>query len=108
MDESFSVLIIDMYNHDPAGDYVIGGFPTFALAKEFARRWVRGSVEELRRPGQSQDELRRLWFMFGEDASVLGGEPHYAGSHELDYFVAHPATRDERDWQAIRTLAGMR
>ena len=108
MDESFSVLIIDMYHYDPAEDYVIGGFPTFELAKEFARRWVRDSVEELRQPGQSEDELRKLWYTFGEDASVLRGEPHYAGSHELDYFVAHPATRDERDWQAIKTLAGMR
>ncbi|HZB44288.1 MAG TPA: hypothetical protein VE360_03550 [Pyrinomonadaceae bacterium] len=46
--------------------------------------------------------------MFGEDASVLRGEPHYAGSHEIDYFVAHPATRDERDWQSVKTQAGVR
>jgi hypothetical protein len=46
--------------------------------------------------------------MFGEDASVLGGEPpHYAGSHELDYFLDHPATAEERDWQAIKRLAGI-
>ena len=106
--EGFSVLIIDMYNYDPAEDYVIGGFPTFELAKEFARRWVRDSVEELRRPGQSEDELRKLWYTFGEDASVLNGEPRYVGSHEIDYFVAHPATRDERDWQSVKTQAGVR
>ena len=108
MDGSFSVLIIDMYRYDPAEDYVIGGFPTFELAKEFARRWVRDSVEELRQPGQSEGELRSQWFMFGEDASVLNGETRYVGSHEIDYFVTHPATRDERDWQAIMTLSGMR
>jgi hypothetical protein len=50
-----------------------------------------------------------LWHTFGEDASVLGGgEPHYAGSHEPDYFIEHPATAGERDWRAIEILAGIR
>ncbi len=104
---SFSVLIIDMYNQDPEEDYVVRGFPTFELAREFARRWVRDSVEEQRRPGQSKEELRRMWHTFGEDASVIQGEPHYAGSHELDFFIEHPATAEERDWQAVKRLAGV-
>jgi len=104
----YSVLIIDMLQHDPEEDYVVGGFPTFELAKEFARRWVRDSVEEQRRPGQTQEELRRRWFAFGEDASVLQGEPRYAGSHELDYFIEHAATPEERDWRAVKSLAGIR
>ena len=108
MGEGYSVLIIDMFHYDPKEDYVIDGFPTFELAKEFARRWVRDSVEEQRRPGQSSEDLRRMWHAFGEDASVLGGEPHYAGSHELDYFIEHPATSEERDWQAVKRLAGIR
>jgi hypothetical protein len=103
---SYSVLIIDLFRHDPEEDYVVSGFPTFELASEFARRWVRDSVEEQRQPGQSQEELRRMWHTFGEDASVLGGEPHYAGSHELDFFIEHPARPEERDWQAVRKLAG--
>ena len=106
--ESYAVLIIDMFRYDPKEDYVIEGFPTFELAKEFARRWVRDSVEEQRKPGQSKEDLRDMWFTFGEDASVLRGEPHYAGSHELDFFIAHPATPEERDWQAIKRLAGIR
>ena len=105
---SFSVLIIDMFRYDPEEDYVIDGFPTFELAREFARRWVRDSVEEQRKVGQSREELRKMWYTFGEDASVLGGEPHYAGSHELDYFIEHPATSAERDWQAVKRLAGIR
>jgi hypothetical protein len=48
-----------------------------------------------------------MWFTFGEDASVLGGEPHYAGSHELDFFIDHPADAAERDWQEIKRLAGL-
>ena len=105
---SYSVLIVDMFRYDPKEDYVIEGFPTVELAKEFARRWVRDSVEEQRKPGQSKEDLRNMWFTFGDDASVLRGEPHYAGSHELDFFIAHPATREERDWQAVKTLAGVR
>ena len=107
MDGGYSVLIIDMFHYDQEEDYVIRGFPTFELAREFARRRVRDSVEEQRRPGQSPEELRRLWFTFGEDASVLEGEPHYAGSHELDFFVEHPATAEERDWKAVEKLAGI-
>ena len=108
MSESYSVLIIDMFCYDPEEDYVIRGFPTFELAKEFARRWVRDSVEELRRPGMPAEELSRQWYTFGEDASVLQAEPQYAGSHELDYFIAHPAAPAERDWQEIKRLAGLR
>jgi hypothetical protein len=108
VDGGYSVLIIDMFHYDPEEDFVIGGFPTFELAKEFARRRVRDSVEGQRSPGQTKEELRRQWFAFGEDASVLQGEPHYAGSHELDFFVGHPATAEERDWQAIMKLAAVR
>ena len=107
MGEGYSVLIIDMFQYEAQEDYVIDGFPTFELAKEFARRWVRDSVEEQRKPGQSKEDLRKLWLTFGEDASVLLGEPHYAGSHELDYFIEHPASPEERDWQAVKKLAGI-
>ena len=104
--EGYSVLIIDM-TYDSEKDFVISGFPTVELANEFARRWVRDSVEELRAAGQTREELRRMWHAFGEDASVLGGEPHYAGSHELDFFIDHPADAAERDWQEVKRLAAL-
>ena len=104
---SYPVLIIDLFRHDPEADYVVDGFPTYELAKEFARRWVRDSVEEQREPGQSKEDLRRMWHTFGEDASVMRGEPHYAGSHELDFFIEHPARPEERDWRAVKRLAGI-
>ena len=107
MGESFSVLIIDMFRYDPEEDYVISGFPDAGLAREFARRWVRDSVEEFRAANRPREEVRRMWYTFGEDASVLGCEPHYAGSHELDFFLDHPATDAERDWQEIKRLAGV-
>ena len=104
--EGYSVLIIDM-TYDREKDFVYSGFPTVELANEFARRWVRDSVEELRAANQTREELRRMWFTFGEDASVLSGEPHYAGSHELEFFIDHPANAAERDWYEIKRLAGL-
>jgi hypothetical protein len=106
---SYSVLIRDMFHRydEEEEEDVIGGFPTFELAKEFARRWVRASVEEYRRPGQSKEELRGMWYTFGEDA-VARGETVYVGSRELDFFIEHTATAEERDWQAIKRLAGIR
>jgi hypothetical protein len=87
--EVYSVLIIDMAHYDADEDRRVGGFRTFEEAKAYARNHVRSSVEELRAPNQSPADLRRLWHMFGEDATVVGGEERYAGSHELDYFIAN-------------------
>jgi hypothetical protein len=104
----FDVLIIDMAHYDTSENYVVRGFPTFELAREYARRRVRDSVEELRAANQSKEELRRLWHVFGEDATVIGGETRYAGSHELDFFISHPATVEERDWKSVERLANIR
>jgi hypothetical protein len=106
MSKSFSVLIIDMSHYmDEESEYRIDGFPTFELAREFARRWVRDSVEEMREENQTEEELRERWMMWGEDALVLGRS--YAGSHELDFFIANPATAQERDWKSIKKLSGL-
>jgi hypothetical protein len=92
---------------DEDGSYTISGFPTFELAGEFARRWVRDSLEELRKPSISNEELRRSWFLFGEDAAVMGDE-YFAGSQELDFFILNPATPEECDWKAIKQMSGIR
>jgi hypothetical protein len=107
MSSSYSVLIIDMSHYmDEESEYRIDGFPSFELAREFARRWVRDSVEEMRERNQSADELRERWMMWGEDAFVIGDE-RYAGSHEMDFFISNPATAQERDWKAIKKIAGL-
>lgn len=97
MAEEFSVIIVDMAHYNSDEDRVVRGFESFEAAKAYARRHVRESVEELRAPGQSAEQLRRLWFMFGEDAIVSGGEERYAGSHELDFFISQAAGAEERD-----------
>ena len=84
------VLIIDMARYDAEEEQSVGGFETFEAAKAYARHFVRRSVEDLRAPNQSAEDLHRLWHRFGEDAVVVGGEERYAGSHDLSYFIEHP------------------
>ncbi|HYY93876.1 MAG TPA: hypothetical protein VE713_05120 [Pyrinomonadaceae bacterium] len=97
MSESYSVLIIDMAHYmDEEEERTVGGFPDFEAAKAYARNRVRSAVEELRAPGQSPADLRRLWFMFGEDAVVVGGEESYRGSQDLDEFIERRAATGEQ------------
>jgi len=104
-EKTYSVLIIDNFHHDPDQDYVINGFPTLKLAIEFARRFTRDSLEEQRKRNQMREELRKLWYQFGEDALVLGHD--YKGSDEIEFFINNPATKEEIDWQAIKKEAGL-
>lgn len=101
MSNTYSVLIIDNYHMDPDHDSTIDGFPT----PEFARRWTRDSLEEQRKPKQTKEKLSAMWAMFGENAIVIDGD--YNGRHELDFFIDHPASRKEKDWQAIKKRAGI-
>ena len=106
MSNSYSVLIIDNYHTGLDEDFTIDGFPTLELATEFARRWTRDSLEEQRKPKQTKEDLSAMWAMFGENAIVIGGD--YNGRHELDFFIDHPASLEEQDWQAIKEKEGIR
>ena len=94
---TWAVLVVRPTTRD---EYIVEGFPSLEQAREYTRRFVWDSVEELRRPGMDATDLREQWFLFGEDAIVLDGD--YAGSRKLDHFIAHPATKEERDWQTCR------
>ena len=79
----YSVLIIDMAHYQESeSESTISGFATEEEAIAFARRRVRASLAELRKPNQSKEELRQLWSIYGEDALVIG--TGYAASNELD------------------------
>lgn len=100
MTATYSVLILDMAHYqDPDHEIQVSGFPTLEAAQEFARRRVRASIEELRSPEMSPEELRRLWHLYGEDALVPGAG--WAASHELDQFLAAPAGPEETDWASL-------
>ena len=98
----YSVLVIDMFERNADEEIILRGFPTLDVAREYARRRTRDSVEELRRPSQSAADLRRQWLSFGEDCCVIG--EYYCGASEVDYFVTHPASLEERDWKSLEEL----
>jgi len=80
----------------------IGGFLTLMQANEFARRYVRDSVEHARGAGMTAKEVLETWFAFGEDAQVVdAGEAGWRSATELGDFVDNPAGAEERDWRAL-------
>jgi hypothetical protein len=97
---TYSVLVMDMFHYmDPDEEITISGFPTLDAAREYARRRTRDSLEELCPETGSANELRELWFAYGEDCIVMNG--NYAGGNELAYFIDHPAIEAERDWKSL-------
>ena len=102
--KTYAVLIIDNFHLDPEYDVVIEGFPTVGLAIEYARCVVRSSIEHHRKPKQTKEELKQLWYLFGESVLVLGHK--YRGSAELDFFINNPVKDDKLDCEKIREKAG--
>jgi hypothetical protein len=100
MAETFAVLVLDMAHTGEDDDgRVIDGFATFEAARAYAEARTRASVEELRSAGQSADQLRSLWHLYGEDCLVLGGG--YSGRDHLDAYIANPASEAEADWASL-------
>ncbi len=91
-----------MFHYDEESEMVLRGFPSLELAEEYARRRTRDSLEELRTPRLSHAELKKQWYTFGEDCIVSGGG--YKGAADIDFFIDHPATAQERDWMAIEKV----
>lgn len=103
--KTYTVLIIDMAHFgDEQSNTTLGGFLTLKDACEFAKRRLRDSLEELRQPHQHPADLLKLWVLYGEDVIVVGGDKRYSASTQLDYFINHPATLEERNWKAIKRI----
>ena len=80
----------------------IAGFPTLMQANEFARRYVRDSLERCRAPGLSTHEVVDAWHAFGEDAEVMeAGEAGWKSAGELETFAESPAYPEDRDWRSL-------
>jgi hypothetical protein len=104
---TFAVAVIDMYHYtDPDEQRTIAGFVSLELAREYARRRTRDSLEELRPSVPGAEDLGHQWHAFGEDCCVIGDT--YCGAHELDFFIANPATSEERDWASLTPCLKMR
>jgi hypothetical protein len=77
----------------------IRGFTSLAHAIEFARRYVRDSIERCRTPAASAEEVIATWFAFGEDAEVPGS---WSSAAELRSFAENPVRDPEqRNWRVL-------
>lgn len=80
----------------------IAGFPTLMQANEFARRYVRDSIERCRAPGAAPEAVIDLWRAFGEDAHAIeAGDSAWSSEAELYAFAERHATAEERNWRAL-------
>ena len=101
----WKVRIIDLSGAEMDDDDIveeIPGFPTLMQANEFARRYVRDSVERCRAPGTTGEDVIQLWRSFGEDAYVVdGGDATWRAEADLADFAAARARGEERNWRAL-------
>ena len=105
MPATWDVIFFDHFHHgEPDGEFLIEGFPSRELAREYATRRVRDSIEGCRTSDQSEEEIRKLWNAYGESACVLGDDGY---QDEIDIWLREIATAEQRDWQATLVKSGL-
>jgi hypothetical protein len=105
MPATWAVIIFDRFHHgEPDGEFLIEGFPNRELARGYATRRVRDSIEELRTPGQPEEEIHKLWNAYGESACVVGDDGE---QDEIGSWLREIATAVQRDWQATLVKSGL-
>jgi len=104
--KTWSVVVMDLFHSmDPDEETLVGGFPSWESARDYARARTWSSVHELREPGMSADKLKSQWWLFGETVMVVG-DPHYSATDEIDFFVANQPTATQIDWVEIARRMG--
>jgi hypothetical protein len=93
------VLCGDLANPgDPEEEWEVIGFPSAEAAAEYARRFIRAQIEDLRAEAASPEELRRAYLAFGEYAAAEG----FDAAAWVEHCIATPATRKaETDYAAL-------
>lgn len=82
---------------DPDDEWVVEGFATAALADEYARRFLRASIEAHREPGDDAEATHARWHRYGQYAAGPKVRSDYAR-----WCAANPATRrEETDYAAL-------
>ena len=96
---SFSVRCGDFaHPGDPEEEWTVEGFASAAAAQDYARRFVRAQIEDLRLQAASPEELRDMYWNWGEYALTEGFD------HEawVERCIAEPAARrQDTDYGAL-------
>ncbi len=93
------------YGHfqDPEEEWEVTGFASAAAATEYARRFIRAQLEDLREGAADEAELRAQYYRWGEYAWTEGFD-HKAW---VDHCIANPATRRaDTDYDALEPRPG--
>ena len=88
---------------DPEEEWTVEGFPSPEAAAEYARRFVRAQIEDLRAEAGTAEELKTMYFRFGEYAFAAGLDHEAWVAHcignlagrkaEVDYAATEPKGR---------------
>ncbi|MFC7477820.1 hypothetical protein ACFQS7_25950 [Dankookia sp. GCM10030260] len=76
---------------DPEEEWLVTGFASAEAAQEYARRFVRAQVEDLRREAKSPAELAEMYDRWGEYAET----PGFDRAAWVSHCIAHPAARKQ-------------
>ncbi|GGC59693.1 hypothetical protein GCM10011504_42370 [Siccirubricoccus deserti] len=83
---------------DPDDAWLVEGFASAEAAQDYARRFIRAQIEDLRQDAASAEALRAAYYRFGEYARAEGLD-HVAW---VAHCIATPATRkQDTDYQAL-------
>ena len=83
---------------DPEEEWEVTGFASAELAQEYARRFIRAQIEDMRRDAPTPEALREMYFRWGEYAATEG----FDGRAWAEHCIATPATRKaETDYAAL-------
>ena len=83
---------------DPEEEWVVSGFTSAEAAAEYARRFIRAQIEDMRREATSPEALHALYLDWGEYAATPGFDSQAWVAH----CIANPATRKaETDYAAL-------
>lgn len=83
---------------DPEEEWEVAGFASAAAAQEYARRFIRAQIEDLRRAAPEPVELRKTYLAWGEYAATAG----FDAQAWVEHCIATPATRRaETDYAAL-------
>jgi len=83
---------------DPENELALGGFASAEAAREYARRFVRALIEQLRDGAASPDDLIAAYRRLGDYAATAG----FDSTAWVTWCVANPATLPEdTDYRAL-------
>ncbi len=76
---------------DPEEEWEVAGFSGAEAAAEYARRFTRAQIEDLRPKAEGAEALRRMYYRWGEYALAAGLDPEAW----VEFCIANPAARPQ-------------